>query len=87
VLYLIYTSLLRQITHHDWSQLCDVNHDAVTQAYYRRCRRVPSMETVEIQQGVKRVDYLKGKYMFAGLIRAPDEDGFFHWNLITERSY
>jgi len=88
VLYLIYTSLLRQITHHDWYQLSSVKHDAVTRAYYRRCRRhVPSTETSEAQQGVKRVDYLKEKYIFAGLIRAPDEDGFFHWKLITERSH
>jgi len=87
VLYMIHTSLHRQITHDDWYQLSDFKHDAVTRAYYRRCSRVPSMETLEAQQGVKRVDYLKEEYMFAGLIRAPDEDGFFHWNLITERSY
>ena len=87
VLYMIYMSLRRQITHDDWYQLSSFKHDAVTQAYYRRCRSVPSLETLEVSQGVKRVDYLKENYMFAGLIRALDEDGFFHWKLLTESAY
>ena len=87
VLYMIHTSLRRQITHDDWYRLSNFKHDAVTQAYYRRCRSVPSMQTLETRQGVKRVDYLKEKYMFAGLIKAFDEDGLFHWKMITERAY
>jgi len=84
VLYMIYTSLRRQITHDDWYQLSSFKHDAVTRAYYRRCRSVPSMQAQEVGQGVKRVDYLKERYMFAGLIKAFDEDG---WKLKTESAY
>ena len=87
VLYMIYMSLRQQITHNDWYQLSNFKHDAVTRAYYQRCWSVPFLETLEVGQGVKRVDYLKEKYMFAGLIRALDEDGFFHWKLITESAY
>ncbi|KAL4064707.1 hypothetical protein V8B97DRAFT_1297346 [Scleroderma yunnanense] len=87
VLYMIYSSLRRQITHHDWYQLSDSKQDAISRAYHRRCRSVPSTGNLEVSQGVRRVDYLKDKYMFRGLIRARDGDGFFHWRFVTERRY
>ena len=45
------------------------------------------MMDLETTQGVKRVDYLKEKYIFRGLVKAHDEEGFFHWRLITERPF
>lgn len=83
VLYMTHSSMRRQISHQDWAKLSDSRHDAVARAYTRRYRRVPSFAEVEASQGVKRVDYLEERFLFKGLIRMNDEDGFFHWKMIT----
>lgn len=83
ILYMIHSSLHRQITHHDWNKLSDSEQTAVARAYTRRYKNVPSTAELEASQGVKRVDYLRERYIFKGLIKAPDEDGFFHWRMIT----
>lgn len=83
VLYMIHSSLHRQITHQDWARLSLSEETAIARAYTRRCRSVPSSASVEASQGVKRIDYLREKHIFRGLIRTHDEDGFYHWRLIT----
>ena len=83
VLYMIHFSLHRQITHQDWARLSLSEETAIARAYTRRCRSVPSSAQVEASQGVKRIDYLLDKHAFRGLIRTHDEDGFYHWRLIT----
>ncbi|KAL4064708.1 hypothetical protein V8B97DRAFT_1987251 [Scleroderma yunnanense] len=83
VLYMIHFSMRRQISHHDWAKLSDSQHDAIALAYTRRYRRVSSFAEVEASQGVKRIDYLEDRFIFKGLIRMNDEDGFFHWKMTT----
>ncbi|KAG8217036.1 hypothetical protein J3R82DRAFT_7352 [Butyriboletus roseoflavus] len=83
VLYMIHSSLHRQITHQDWAQLSASEETAITRAYTRRYRSVPSSAQVEASQGVKRIDYMLDRHVFRGLIRTHDEDGLYHWRLIT----
>ncbi|KIJ11715.1 hypothetical protein PAXINDRAFT_137738 [Paxillus involutus ATCC 200175] len=83
VLYMIHSSLHRQITQHDWAQLSLSEETDIARAYTRRCRSVPSSADMVASQGVKRVDFLREKHIFRGLIRTHDEDGFYHWRLIT----
>ncbi|KAH7908899.1 hypothetical protein BJ138DRAFT_1090460 [Hygrophoropsis aurantiaca] len=83
VLWAIHGALHRQITQHDWAQLGDSHSMSIARAYTRRCRSVPSLAQLESSQGVKRVDYLLDKFMFGGLVRAQDEEGFYHWRLLT----
>ncbi|KAG6330284.1 hypothetical protein ID866_8805 [Astraeus odoratus] len=83
VLYMIHTSMRWQISHRDWAKLSDSEKDAVARAYTRRFKSYPSGATFEASQGVRRVDFLREKHIFKGLIRANDEDGFFHWKMIT----
>ncbi|KAG6369180.1 hypothetical protein JVT61DRAFT_1338 [Boletus reticuloceps] len=83
VLYMIHSSLHRQVTHEDWARLSVSKETEIARAYTRRYRSVPSSAQVEASRGVKRVDYLLDKHVFRGLIRSHDEDGFYHWKLIT----
>ncbi|KAF8124593.1 hypothetical protein EV363DRAFT_1354028 [Boletus edulis] len=83
VLYLIHSSLHRQVTHEDWARLSVSKETEIARAYTRRYRSVPSSAQVEASRGVKRVDYLLDKHIFRGLIRSHDEDGFYRWKLIT----
>ncbi|KAF9232434.1 hypothetical protein BU15DRAFT_55039 [Melanogaster broomeanus] len=83
VLYLIHSSLHTQITHQDWARLSMSEETAIARAYTRRCKSVPSTAKEQASQGVRRIDYLRGKHIFRGLIRTHDEDGFYHWKLIT----
>ncbi|KAG6332083.1 hypothetical protein ID866_7006 [Astraeus odoratus] len=83
VLYMIHSSLHRQISHHDWARLRDFEQEAIARAYARRCRSTPSVADLEASQGVKRVDYLTDRPIFRGLLRSHDGDGFFHCKMIT----
>ncbi|KAG6327239.1 hypothetical protein ID866_11850 [Astraeus odoratus] len=83
VLYTMHTSLRRQISHRDWAGLWDSGRDAVTRAYTRRCQRYPSFSEREMSRGVRRIDFLREWYTFKELIKADDEDGFFHWRMTT----
>ncbi|KAF9232431.1 hypothetical protein BU15DRAFT_10476, partial [Melanogaster broomeanus] len=83
VLYLIHSSLHRQITHQDWAQLSLSEETAIARAYTRRRKSVPSAAQEQASQGVKRIDYLREKHIFRGLVGTHDEDGFHHWKLIT----
>jgi hypothetical protein len=83
VLWMIHSSLHRQISHQDWARLGQSEVTAIARAYTRRYRSIPSSAQIEASQGVKRVDYLMDRYVFRGLVRAPDGDGFYHWKLLT----
>ncbi|KAJ7464050.1 hypothetical protein FB451DRAFT_1370440 [Mycena latifolia] len=87
VLVALHRSLHERISHADWAALSAEDEQAVTKAFVQRCRAeavrsgVPpahlrDREVTERNQGVKRVDFLLGKTVFKGLVRAPgDPDG------------
>ncbi|KAJ8590733.1 hypothetical protein M405DRAFT_145831 [Rhizopogon salebrosus TDB-379] len=83
VLYMIHSSMHRQISHQDWARLSQSEETAIARAYTRRYRGIPSSAEMEASQGVKRVDYLMDRHVFRGLIRAGGGDGFYHWKLLT----
>lgn len=83
VLYMIHSSLHRRISHQDWARLDQDEKIAITRAYTRRCRSIPSAAEFEASEGVKRVDYLMDRHVFRGLVRAMEGDGFYHWKLLT----
>lgn len=83
VLWMIHSSLHRQISHQDWARLSQSEETAIARAYTRRYRSIPSSAEFEASQGVKRVDYLMDRHVFRGLVRSSDQDGFYHWKLLT----
>lgn len=85
VLIAIHRSLQRQITHVDWARLSRADEVEVARAYTRRCKTFPSAEAFEVSQGVRRVDYLRDRYMFKGLVRTSHDGGFEHAKLLVGR--
>jgi len=83
VLYAIHRTLHKQITHLDWGRLTLSEEIAIARAYTRRCRSIPSVAQLEASQGVKRVDFLLDRFIFRGLIRAAEEEGYNEWKLIV----
>ena len=82
ILVAIHRHLQIQISHRDWVKLSNDDTTQISRAYTRRCRTFPSVEQFETSQGVRRVDYLKDKYIFKGLTRRRGEDGFEHVKLL-----
>ena len=82
VLVAIHRSLQTQIRHVDWARLTQSEEIDISRAYTRRCRTFSSARAFEASQGVRRVDYLKERYMFKGLVRTSG-DGFENMKLIT----
>lgn len=85
VLIAIHRMLQKQITHRDWVKLSHDESTAIAKAYTRRCRTFSSAEKFEASQGVRRIDYLKDKYVFKGLSRCRGEDGFEYVRLLVGR--
>lgn len=83
VLYAVYTSMQTQISHIDWARLSNTEEAAISRAYTRRCRAIPSMEELLAAQGVRRVDYLLRKCMFAGLVRAQGDESYDNMKLVV----
>ncbi|KAJ6580397.1 hypothetical protein DFH09DRAFT_979157 [Mycena vulgaris] len=87
VLVALHRALHQRITPADWAALSPADEAAVTKAFSHRCRgeavrsgvppaHLRDREVAERNQGVKRVDFLLGKTVFKGLVRAPeDPDG------------
>ncbi|KAJ7930228.1 hypothetical protein B0H13DRAFT_1595545 [Mycena leptocephala] len=84
VLVSLHRALHERISHADWETLAKEDAQAVTKAFTHRCcaeairSRVPpphlrDREVAERNQGVKRVDFLLGKTVFKGLVRAPGD--------------
>lgn len=85
ILVAVHRMLQRQISHRDWVKLSQDEATAIARAYTRRCRTFPSAEQFEASQGVRRVDYLKDKFVFKGLSRTRGDDGFEHVKLLVGR--
>lgn len=85
VLFALHRMLQRQVTHREWYDLPQAEATAVARAYTRRCRAVTTTMALEEGQGVRRVDYLKEKYMFKGVVRRAGEQGFEHVRLRVGR--
>jgi len=75
VLLAVHQLLHQRITHLDWATLTPSQEHAVSKAYTRRCRAVPNLEILQRNEGVKKVDFLLGRVMFRGLLRADGWDG------------
>jgi hypothetical protein len=84
VLVSLHRAMHERISHADWETLTEEDAQVVTRAFTQRCRaeairsRVPppqlrDREVAERNQGVKRVDFLLGKTVFKGLVRAPGD--------------
>ncbi|KAK7681894.1 hypothetical protein QCA50_014856 [Cerrena zonata] len=83
VLVAIHRHLQTQISHRDWVKLSNDEATQIARAYTRRCRTFPSAESFEASQGVRKVDYLKDRYVFKGLTRRRGEDGFEYVKLLV----
>jgi len=76
ILVALHRMLQMQVSHRDWVKLSQDESTVVARAYTRRCRTFGSEDRFLASQGVRRVDYLKDKYIFKGLVRMRGEDGF-----------
>ncbi|KAF8149414.1 hypothetical protein B0H34DRAFT_733675 [Crassisporium funariophilum] len=81
VLSAIWNSMQQRISQYDWAQLPPQVEYAVSRAYTKRCKAMPSTEVMVRNQGVKRVDFLLEKVMFRGLVRVGE--GLENWKLIV----
>jgi len=84
VLYAIHQTMQTQITHREWAQLDDKEEVAVGKAYMKRYKLVPGHESRLAAEGVKRVDYLLRKVMFAGLSRKNGDQGYENIKLLVK---
>ncbi|KAH9948818.1 hypothetical protein B0H21DRAFT_216154 [Amylocystis lapponica] len=83
VLIAVHRSLQQKISHVDWARLSRSEEVDIARAYTRRCKTFPSAEAFEASQGVRRVDYLKDRYMFKGLMRSSSDGRFEHVKLLV----
>ena len=83
VLYAIHQTMQTQITHREWAELDDRDEAVVAKAYMRRYKLVPGHESRLAAEGVKRVDYLLKKVMFAGLTRKSNDQGYENLKLLV----
>ncbi|KAJ7936595.1 hypothetical protein B0H13DRAFT_1589479, partial [Mycena leptocephala] len=87
VLVTLHRAMHQRISSADWNTLSAVEADAVTKAFNKRCHTeaiwsivVPAQwrdrTIMERNDGVKRVDFLMGRTIFQGIVKAPqDPDG------------
>lgn len=83
VLRMIHHSVRRQISHADWAMVNHWERRAISHAYTRRYSSLPQLAQLEASRGVRRVDYLRDRHIFRGLIKTYDTDGFWCWRMIT----
>jgi hypothetical protein len=74
----LFATLDKQISKHDFynHDLDDDDRQVLSRTYFERCR-----DDAERMQGVKRIDFLRGKFQFEGLTRG--KNGM--WRLRTGR--
>lgn len=84
VLYAIHQTMQTQITHGEWADLDEREESAVSRAYVRRYKLIPGHEKRLAEEGVKRVDYLLKKTMFAGLTRKSGDQGYEKIKLLVD---
>lgn len=80
----IYQTMQTQITHKEWAQLDEKEEVAVAKAYQKRYKSYPGHESHLAAEGVKRVDYLLKKIMFAGLSRRSGDQGYENLKLLVK---
>jgi hypothetical protein len=73
-----------QTTHREWAELDDQEEVGIAKAYMRRYKLVPGHESRLAAEGVKRVDYLLKKVMFAGLTRKNGDQGYENLKLLVK---
>jgi len=83
VLIAVHRAMHKQIRHSDWAKLTNKQEIAISKAYTKRCRAVPSTAEYERAQGVKRVDYLLEQTRMVGLVRAGMVDGWEVMRLVV----
>ncbi|KAG6859583.1 hypothetical protein C0991_000472, partial [Blastosporella zonata] len=87
VLAAVHRVLHKPISHRDFGHLSQSTNTEVSNAYWRRCKAAArSQQEYEREQsnGIKRVDYLRGKTRFMGLlITGKREEGLELMKLIT----
>jgi hypothetical protein len=84
VLYAIHQTMQTQITHREWAELDDKDETVVAKAYMRRYKLVAGHESRLAAEGVKRVDYLLKKVLFAGLSRKNGDQGYENLRLLVK---
>ena len=84
VLYAIHQTMQTQITHREWAELDDRDETVISRAYMRRYKLVAGHESRLAAEGVKRVDYLLKKVMFAGLTRKSGDQGYENLKLLVK---
>ncbi|KAF9648735.1 hypothetical protein BDM02DRAFT_3095887 [Thelephora ganbajun] len=84
VLYAIHQTMQAQITHREWAELNEKEEIAVAKAYTKRYKLVAGHEARLAAEGVKRVDYLLRKVMFAGLTRRNGDQGYENLRLLVK---
>ncbi|KZT23408.1 hypothetical protein NEOLEDRAFT_543676 [Neolentinus lepideus HHB14362 ss-1] len=67
----IHQTYYRPLTEADKDKIGSEKIAACEGAFRRRCRAAPALDEWEHSQGMRRVDLLRGKTMFLGLIRHP----------------
>ncbi|KAF8879384.1 hypothetical protein BD779DRAFT_1154796 [Infundibulicybe gibba] len=72
ILVALHRHLHQRISHTDWAKLSISEETAVARAYTRRCRSSPSLEALQRNQGVKRIDFFLDRFTFRGLVRTGD---------------
>ncbi|KAJ7095993.1 hypothetical protein C8R43DRAFT_907877, partial [Mycena crocata] len=72
VLLVVHHSLRKRIAPSDWAMLTPKDAEGVTNTFTRRCREKARRSEMAVRNdGVKRVDFLMGKTVLKGLLRAP----------------
>jgi len=84
VLYAIHQTMQTQITHREWAELEDSEELVIAKAYMRRYKLVAGHESRLAAEGVKRVDYLLKRVMFAGLTRKVGDQGYENFRLLVK---
>lgn len=74
VLIMIHRTLHTRISHQDWARLNPTEENAITRAFSRRCASFGSLELQARNDGVKRVDFLRGKVWFRGLVPTAEKN-------------
>jgi len=72
----VHEAMQTQITHKEWAELDDKEEIAVGKAYVKRYKLVPGYESRVAADGVRRIDYLLKRVMFAGLSRKNGDQGY-----------
>lgn len=77
VLAAVHDALRKQVTHAEWAKVTDEEAYESARAYTRRVRTA----NYEMNQGLRRVDFLREKYFFGGITRMKNDENGHHFLL------